>query len=341
MKNILKLLVTINFILQWVSCTFNPDIPLINCKPSCQNLKSINKKLFYPDSIICTLLVKDLNDKRFNCTAHPDSQELPMPDLQAWTGNCTLLEETFGTKSILLTIDPSVPGSFNGTLIIQDQQSAFTSLPYNIEMQFLEPFDSHPRSSSYWQLYNSDDTSMIKIDYTDKKLLFVFDTTQARQNTTTGIVSRFKLYGDFSISVDFRIRDDMDDGFETGFFVSTSSDTGKWSGDIAGIYLQGAQNRIRLECKSDNLQSFSKEVDLFSGKMGISRDSSRVSFFYHDGNPLQRPLPLTQLSYTSGDTVFIHIKMSVNDRKRPRHSFWNDLYILKGHIVSYPVPPVN
>jgi len=251
--------------------------------------------------------------------------------------NFTQLEETFGTKSILLTIDPSELGSFNGKLFIQDQQSAATSLPYNIGMQFFEPFDSHPRNSSNWKLYNSDDTSMVKIDYTDKKLLFVFDTTQTRQNTTTGIVSRFRISRDFSISVDFRIRDDMDDGFETGFFVSTSSDTGKWSGDIAGIYLQGTQNRIRIECRSDNLQSFSKETDQFSGRIGISRDSSKMSFFYHDGNPLQSPIPITQLSYTSNDTVFIHMKMSVKDRKRSRHTLWNDLYITRGHII----PGVN
>lgn len=324
-------------IFQLLLCTYNTNIPLSNSSPSCQNLTSINKQLFFPDNVVCTLFVNDLNDTKLTLDIHSDSQQTQKVDFNQFMAHFTQLEETFGTKSVLLTIDPSDLGSFNGKLFIHDQQGAFTSVPYNIAMQFLEPFDSHPRNSSNWQLYNNDDTSMVKIDYTDKKLLFVFDTTQTRLTTTTGIVSRFKLYGDFSISVDFRIRDDMDDGFETGFFVSTSSDTGKWSGDIAGIYLQGIQNRIRIECRSDNLQSFSKETDLFSGNIGISRDSSRVSFFYHDGNPLQSPVPLTQLSYTSNDTVFVHIKMSVKDRKRSRHTLWNDLRIARGHII----PGVN
>jgi hypothetical protein len=330
-----NLQICIFVIFQLVLCTYDTDIPLSNSIPACQNLASINKHLFFPDSVICTLLVNDLNDTKLNLHIQSDSQKIL--DFHPLATKYTLLEETFGTKSILLTIDPSDLGSFNGKLYIQDQQGALTSLPYNVVMQFFEPFDSHPRNSSNWQLYNSDDTSMVKIDFTDKKLLFVFDTTQTRQNATTGIVSRFKLYGDFSISVDFRIRDEMDDGFETGFFVSTSSDTGRWSGDIAGIYLQGIQNRIRMECRSDNLQSFSKETDLFSGQIAISRDSNKVSFFYHDGNPLQSPVPLTQLSYTSNDTVFIHIKMSVKDRKRCRHSLWNDLYVTRGRII----PNVN
>lgn len=332
-----NLLIFTLVIFQLLLCTYDTDILLSNSTPSCQNLTSINKQLFFPDSVLCTLFVKDQNDKKLNLNILSDSQQQQIPEFYPLEVNSTLLEETFDTKSIQLTIVPSVLGSFTGTFLIHDQKGASTSLPFTIGMQFLEPFDSHPRNSPYWQLYNSDDTSIIKIDFTDKKLLFIFDTIQVKQITSTGIVSRFKLCGDFSISVDFRIRDEMDDGFETGFFVSTSSDTGKWSGDIAGLYLQGTQNRIRIECRSDNLQSFSKETDLFSGKIGISRDSSLVSFYYHDGNPLQSPVPLTQLSYTSNDTVFIHIKMSVKDRKRSRHTLWNDLYITRGHII----PGVN
>jgi hypothetical protein len=333
-QNLLQFLL---IIFQFLLCTYNTDIPLSNSTPSCQNFTSINRQLFFPDSVVCTLLVKDLNDKKLTLSILSDSQQLQIPAFQPLKVNRTLLEETFGTKSILLSIDPSVLGNFKGIFLINDQNGAFTSLPFTINTQFFEPFDSHPLTSSNWQLYNSNDTSIIKIDFTDKKLLFIFDTIQAKQITSTGIVSRFRLCGNFSISVDFRIRDEMDDGFETGFFISTSNDTGKWGGDVAGIYLQGAQNRIRMECRSDNLQSFSKETDLFSGTIGISRDSSRVSFFYHDGNPMQSPIPLTQLSYTSNDTVFIHIKMSVKDRKRPRHSLWNDLYVTRGHII----PDVN
>jgi hypothetical protein len=300
-------------------------------------MSSINKRLFFPDSTVCTLLVKDLNDKTFHCSILPDSEKLYSPGhiQQGWPGSCTLLEETFDTKSILLKIDPTISGIYKGEFIISDQQDAFTSLPYEIITQFFEPFDSHPLYSPSWQLFNRNDTSTIKIDYTDKKLLFIFDTTGSNSGNSTGLVSSFRLAGSFSITIDFKIRDDMGDGFETGFFVSTSNDTGKWSGDIAGIYLQGNQNRIRLECKSVNLQSFSKEVDFFSGKIGISRDSDNVDFFYHDNNPSLSPVPLTRFAFSAEDTVFVHIKMVVKDRKRIRHSLWNDFYVTKGHIVPH------
>ncbi len=334
-KQYLAIFTFVSFL--FLLCTYNTDIPLSNSTPSCQNITSINKQLFFPDSVVCTLSVKDLNDKKLNFTTQSDSDLLQIPELPPVRANGTLLEETFDTKRILLTITPSVLGTFKGMFFIHDSKGASTPVPFTIGMQFLEPFDSHPRNSSYWQLYNSDDTSTIRIDFTDKKLLFIFDSTQAKQVNATGLVSRFKLCGNFSTSVDFRIRDEMDDGFETGFFISTSNDTGKWSGDVAGIFLQGTQNRIRIECRSDNLQSFSKETDLFSGNIGISRDSNRVSFFYHDGNPIQSPVSLTQHSYTSNDTVFIHIKMSVKDRKRSRHTLWNDLRVARGHII----PGVN
>jgi hypothetical protein len=297
-------------------------------------MTSINKTLFFPESTVCTLFVSDLNDKRFSCSIFPDSSiSNPPVNIPEWPGTCKLLNETFDTKSILLTMNPKKPGSYKGVLLISDNHNAFTSLPYSITAQFYESFDSHPLLSHNWRLYNSNDSFTVKIDYPDKKLLLIFDTTETTLYHATGIVSRFRLAGDFRISIDFRIRDDMIDGFETGFFVSTSSDTGKWSGDITGIYLKGNQNHIRLECKSVNLQSFSKEVDNFNGNLCISRDSSNIDFYYHDGNPLQNPIPITRFTGSSEDTVFIHIKMVVKDRKRLRHSLWNDFYITKGSIV--------
>lgn len=321
-------------VLLLISCTRDTDIALTNCAPSCVNMTSISRTLFFPESTVCTLLVKDLNDKRFSCSILQDPSISHSPgNIQEWPGTFKLLNETFGTKSILLTINPKKPGNYNGVLLIDDNHNAFTSLPYTITAQFYESFDSRPLLYHNWQLYNSNDSSTVKIDYPDKKLLFIFDTTQSSLCNTTGIISRFKLAGDFRISIDFRIRDDMIDGFETGFFVSTSNDTGKWSGDIAGIYLQGNQNHIRMECKSVNLQSFSKEVGIFNGNLCISRDNRNITFCYHDGNPLQNPIPIARFTGSPEDTVFIHIKMTVKDRKRLRHSLWNDFYITKGTII--------
>ena len=334
MKN-RSIFICILFCTRFVSCVYDLDIPLTNNHPKCTSHEQIETTVYYPDDFVANLSISDLNDETVTLSAWAcDTGESQCDSVieVLWPGTYSYIKNGYGTKLITLSLDTNLMGIFSGMLIIRDSYNALSSLPYRVQKLFFEPFDTYPLSENYWKKYHQGETTTIGYHYVDKKLLFSFDEDDSTKLLSTGIISFFALSGDFHITIDFRLKDEMNDGFEIGFFVSTSSDTGKWDGDRAGIFIQGKQAQIRMECSSIEMQTYSRDLNLTSGELGISRQGQRLSYYYHDGNPLVSPESPISHTYVY-DSVFVHLKMSVTDRTRNHHVSWNDFYITRGFLV--------
>lgn len=313
------------------SCVFDPDIALVNDKPQCTSHRSIVKCIYYPESIVCTLSVTDLNDASLKALVCPesDSSLSSASDTFLWYGNCTLLQENYNIKKLAISLDTNLMGLYSGVLLITDSYGAYAGLPFEINNIFCDSFDS-PDLSGYWNNYITGDTNAINFDFTDRKLQFLF--SESDNILSDGIRSAFRISGDFSITVDLKLRDEMTDGFETSFFISNSQDTGRWGVKTGGIFLSGKQNQLILECRSVNLQSYIIDEDRNSGKLGMTRQGSKLSFFYTDGDPRIKPQPITTHEYYADSAVYVHLRMKVSELSKTRHCLWNNFMVVKGSL---------
>ena len=323
------------------ACFFDADLPLQNDSPSCTNRSEIKATLLYPESSVCTLSISDRNDSMVSLSAVPgnamtgdglsyDSLSIP------WPGRYEFLSTGYGVKLLHLLLDTNRMGRYNGILLLQDAASATLRIPYDIEKKFIDPFDTSPLSDDVWESYVTDDSLHLGFDYIDGKLAFTFrrsdDTLHAP--LSTGIRSRFSLPSSFFATVDFKLRDEMDEAFEVGFFISSSSDTGRWAGGQAGIFISGVNGRLRFECRSINLQSYSYETSVVAGELGMARTDSTITYYLHDGNPAVVPLPLTFQTYPAEVPVYMHLKMIVRDLSKDRNCYWNDFTVPEG-LISF------
>lgn len=316
------------------SCIFNTDISLENDIPQCISHRVISKNLFFPENNICTLTVEDLNDSRLQllvCPGNDYAVDNKLTDTVPWYGNCTLLQETYDKKELWLTLDSNFLGLYTGTLIIKDAHNSCFSLPFTINKIFCDSFDS-PILSRHWSKYSENDTESIGFDYTDHKLQFKF--SQLHKLMTTGVRSTFKIGGDFRISVDIKLRDEMLDGFETGFLVSNRPDTSRWGASTGGIFLYGKDNQLSIECRSNNLQSYIMDESRSCGTFEITRQGSKLIFYFSDGNNKFHPQSITTHSYDQNSEVYIHLRMKVLDNYRNRHCLWNNLTVHHGYIIQ-------
>ena len=325
------------------SCFFDADLPLVNNPPSITGTSKINAQLFYPDSTLCTLTVADRNDSLFSlsaipCTSMTDETGECFPQREtSWPGGFTMLSGGYGDKRCVLYWSSNEMGVYRGMLFFTDAEGAADTVPYVVSRKFIDTFDDFNLEPESWRLYVPGDSVHCGFDYVDGKLVFMFkkDAAAPEGRQSTGMCSRFSLQGNFYASIDFKLRDEMDEAFEVSFFVSTSSDTGRWSGEKAGIFITGVNGRLRFECRSVDLQSYSFETATTTGELGISRNDSTVSYFFHDGNPAVVPQRLAFQSFPGDTTVFVHLKMSVADSRRDRNCYWNDFTVAEG-MISFP-----
>jgi len=307
-------------------CMYDTGIPLQNDPPEIINSLMIEKTLRFPDSIICTLAINDLNDRSLSISALPDSGNSTV-----WDGTIKALDSGLEMKHYEIAACSERMGVYNGIFTVTDERGDSDSLPYAIRKLFIDPFDVFPADTSLWRSYRDSD-EQITFDFIDSKLLFLFDTLGDTSIYSTGIRSRFNLSAPLNTSIDFDLRDDMDDAFEIVFFLSTSPDTGKWSGDVAGFYLTGNQGRVRVNCRSISMQSFSREIDFNRGTMQLALTHDQISYTCYNGDPGILPSALTTFSYNYHDSLYVHLKMTVANHSRERHCGWNNFKVTEGLI---------
>lgn len=317
------------------SCAFDMDIPLENDLPSSVDQLSITKNLIYPDSFIGKVSISDLNDK----SLHINSTDCVFP-LNKNNNNSNFflfrnLDTTYSTKHIELLLNSSLMGIYSGNFLIADDHNGQLKLPFNIFLQFQDPFDNYPLSKSWWSLYKVGDPC-IGFDYTDRKLRFRIEEGKTETQITTGLRSNFKLVGDFSTSIDFNLPENMRDGFECSFFVSTSPDTGTWNGSKAGFFISGNNGSVIFECRSTMFQSYSVDTSrISSGSLKLVRKLNQLSFFFYrnsTNSQLSNDPPLSTLSFESDDTLFVHLRFIVKDKLKERYCMWNNFSVQEGLI---------
>jgi hypothetical protein len=326
-------------VLMFASCVFNPDTPLQNDSPVCQNPSALqHARLSYPDSMLCTLHVADRNDSVLSLSVRTRAAPsfagpTNSPSLSPWPGSYDFLSAGYGTKDLRLFYPGNSLGTYEGTLLIRDNAGAIDSFRFAIQKTFLDPFDSQSLFDRNWTDYNQADSTNIQFD--DKALTFFFKAQTQSPSTlrSTGIRSNFRLQDSFTATVDVKLRDAMTEGFEIGFFVSSSPDTERWVGKKTGIFLSGANGRISLEYRSIDFQSNSRETAATSGKLGISRTDSTITYFFGDRDSVINPLDTISHYFPSNIPVYIHLKMTVVDQVKDRHCSWNDLTITKGMLT--------
>lgn len=311
-----------------MSCIFDPHIPIRNNPPVCTNMQSIDKTIFYPESSICTLYISDLNDRHLQISFIQNDS----PDTLPCFCSFQCINESFDLKYIYLWLNTNLLKTYTGSLFIKDSHQEQTMIPYRIRSIFLEHFDSFPLSAKNWTYYSNPEAKHLRFDYIDRKLQFVFDSTS--QELSTGIRSNFKIGGDFTASIELKLRDEMKDGFTVNFFISNSADTGKWDGDIAGISISGLQSSMKLDCKSIELQNYSRVEKMTSGELKLSRKGSLLNYYFNDGTTSSDSQPVITHSYLPDDSVYIHLKMTVSDLSKVRHCSWNNFAVTEG-IFSF------
>ncbi len=307
----------------FLSCYHNTNIPLNNNTPAIVAANSVlNKSIYYPDSLIDSISISDLNDSIVSVS-------------NAWIGTSRLVEKTLGTKTVLLFYPGCQFGDFSGRFDVVDQQGGKCPIEYDFKKKYIETFDLFPING--WKFYSILDTgSVIKrsfISTADATLQFIF---QADVSTAaackTGIRSNFTVKGDFTCSIEFSLLEFFKNGYECGFFVSTTDDTGKWAGDVAGIYLSAINASTEIKCKSINGQVSSTVRDYFSGVLWLSKTDSTMHFIYSSmGNTDQDTL--NKLNFPVNNNLFFHLRMIVDNRQETRSCAWNNFTIHKGTLV--------
>ncbi len=306
------------------SCLHDLNIPLSNDRP--EFMSSIDSEIVitYPDSVACTLAVLDKNDSIVHFS---DS-------VGRWPGEIVQLNEAVGLKKFLMVLGGPSLGAHEGLLRVYDSWGESSCIGYHISRVFYDSFDNAQLDKNIWRLYESADTSCLAYEWDDKKLRFSFAANKESGEQAAGMRSLFRLAGDFKARIAFELRDDMFSGFETAFFVSTKPDTGRWTGEKAGLFLSGGdEDRVRLQARSVNFQISSRETPIYSGSFLIERTGATVIFECRDMDPRSDNSVFNDGFDYSLDTVYVHLSMKVADLERSRHCSWNNFQVDRGTIL--------
>jgi hypothetical protein len=335
-KNTGHISVALALVLLHFACQFDTTVPLQNNTPHWSTDQTLRRTLLFPDSALCTLRVEDLNDTALALRAcfTGDSSDTTCENPGPWPWSCQWSETTLGERSIRCSIDPCSLGVFFGRFLISDNQGAAMVVPFSFSMVIADPFNRYPISPEFWVPEPISDSTFIGFDFMNSKLKFSFSETNDSVAASTGLRSRFALSGDMETSVQFQLRDDMREGFEVAFRISTSSSAGPWDGDKTGFLITGLPNQVRFTCSSVNMQTDSRDVSRnfmeFGGYLSIARKADSVAYKFIPGDPLLPVIPMNKFSFPADSAVFVYIRMSVTDRLRARHCLWSNFRVTKG-----------
>jgi hypothetical protein len=333
-----RIVITIAVALAVPACQFDTTVPLQNNTPHWSTDQTLRRTLQFPDSDLCTLRVEDLNDTALALLVcfTGDSADTTCENPGPWPWKYQWSEVKPGERSVHCSIDPCSLGIFSGRFRISDSQGAALVVPFSFSMVIADPFNRYPISPELWVPEAIPDSTFIGFDFMNAKLKFAFSETADSAAASTGLRSRFALSGDLETSVQFQLRDDMREGFEIAFRISTSPSGGLWDGDKAGFLITGLPNQVRFTCLSVNMQTDSRDVSRnfpdFAGYLKIARQADSVEYQFIPGDPQLPVLPMNKFSFPANTAVFVHIRMSVTDRLRPRHCLWSDFRVTKGRV---------
>jgi hypothetical protein len=336
-----RLAVVIAVALAAPGCQFNTAVPMNNNPPHWSVDQAIHKTLRYPDSTLCTLNVEDLNDTFLSIRAcfTGEITDTGCTNPGPWPYSFKRSREELGARTIVFMHDPCLLGFYCGHIRFEDHEGAGMKVPFSYSAMLSDPLDTFPVSEVFWTPEPISDSTFIVFDFMNNKVKFAFpetgDSTGA-DPASTGLRSKFSISGDLETSVLFQLRDDMKEGFEVAFRISTSPSAGPWEGDKTGFLITGLPNHVRFTCSSINLQTDSRDVSRnlsdFAGYLKIARKADSVSYQFIPGDPQLPIIPMNKFWFPADTGVYVHMRMSVTDRLRARHCLWSDFRVTQGNL---------
>ncbi|MBN2036089.1 MAG: hypothetical protein JW768_05045 [Chitinispirillaceae bacterium] len=319
-------------------CQFSTDLAMNNNPPHWSSSQSVRQTVFFPDSTLCTLMVEDLNDSILSLSAcfFKDSTDTICKNPSPWPWSPIWSEPALGIRSVCCGIDPCSLGVFWGAFLIRDDENEGMSIPFSYSVILSDPFDHFPISKEFWTPQPQSDSGFIGFDYLNNKVKFDFVESADSTPASTGVRTMFMVSGDLETSVQFKLRDDMRDGFEVAFQISTSPLAGHWDGQKTGFLITGLPTHVRFTCFSVNMQTDTRDVTRnfpeFAGYLSIKRQADSVSFLFVPGDPRLPVIPMNRFTFPGDSAVYVHVRMGVSDRLRTRHCLWSDFRVDRGMV---------
>ncbi|MBN1129287.1 MAG: hypothetical protein JXA71_09890 [Chitinispirillaceae bacterium] len=320
------------------ACQFNTMVPMNNNPPHLGAHREVRATINYPDSALCTLSVEDLNDTALSLAAcfFGDSTDTACIAYRSWPWSHHWSGALPGTVDLCLAVDPCSLGLFSGTLRIEDLVGAFIALPFGYAMQLSDPLNHYPVAANNWTIEPLPDSAFVGFDFPTNRLKFTFAENGDTAPASTGLRTAFALAGDLETGVLFQLRDDMREGFEVSFFISTSPLSGPWDGEKTGFRITGQSSHVRFTCFSVTMQTDSRDVSRnfpeFAGYLNIARKADSIRYRFVPGDPQLTELPMNRFSFPADTAVYVHLRMSVTDRLRTRHCLWSDFGVIRGRV---------
>lgn len=309
------------------------DIPLTNDIPS-STIRILVDTLVYPESTVATIDISDLNDSLLRVYMVPEGLD-PYGVLTAPLVDSVVAD--LGPKPVRLNFTGCKFGSFKGNYVVCDQQYGRCVIPYHITKTFIDGFSVSPFESRYWRCYNPTDSMHVNLHYPGPTLRFSFPANDTSGMMTAGVVGRFCLVGDFSISIDYKLRDEMLDGFTADFFVSPTQDTSRWS-KRCGLFLAGNTNGTSSWITATlgvGVNLTRRDIEVYDGRLCIQRKGDDVTLMCQQ-LPTSGPDDPKKIVTFDADTVWVHLRMIVKDHARTRHSEWDDFSVTAGEVLFNP-----
>lgn len=319
---------------------FSTDAPLQNNRPRIIGPAGLIKKtLQYPDSMVCTLSVCDLNDTQLNvhvCVGQ-DSLDTACTLIPPPAMGYLWLKNLPGTQEVALSFSTLAMGTYYGHVHIIDPDSAGLKVPYVISVLMNDSLRKH-LDPLFWITDSNSSNITFSLTLSDK-LQFLFQGTGDSTGDQTGIRSKFSIRGDLETSINFQLRDDMISGFEISYYLSTSPGTGVWDGDNAGFYITGitANSLVRFTTKSINLATESRELvrntgQTIAGRLTLTRTGDTAGYSFTPFGESLNSLTMNKFYFPGDSTVYVHARMKVDDLLKTRHCFWSDFELKKGTV---------
>ena len=322
-------------------CQISTDLPLSNDIPHLVKQLTMPITLFYPDSMLCTLAVEDLNDTRLSMRscAYKDTTDTICSNPGPWMGSCRWLNEGLGLKQAIVGFHANRMGRYWGHWHVEDSAGAGVKVPYDITILLEDAMDTFLRDTAVWAPPLPGDSGYIIFDHNNNKWKFSFPAVTGPDSlspASTDLHTRFRVAGDLQTSMRFQLRDDMTSGFEVSFYLSTSPNAGPWEGDKTGFFITGNAGEIHFTSSSIEYQTYSMDVERrvsnLAGQLVISRKSDIMNYTYVPGDPGSPPVSMNSLTFPADTALFIHLGMKVDDRLHIRHCLFSDFEILKGEL---------
>ncbi len=319
-----------------ISC-HNLNVTLENYIPYIKSPVAIERSLYYPDTIVCTLSVEDLNDSLFTVKSIINDSFTTIQegwDTVDWPGNYFQINKDFDTKELVLTLPGHTMGLLKGMLYICDTHDASDALPFSILRSLQDTFTIASPDTNLWVLYSPNDTAQITTEHYISNLMLQFKIDSTSSDLSVGLRGKFGIVGDFCVSVLFGLKENINDisNIDLSFFVSTSPDTGEYSGINAGFDIYSEKSLLHAKA-GKGLSMKSSIISFFTGNMCIERIDNEMSLYCWDENVQTNPEPLKTVTFPPTDTLYVHLKMSVDSKACKRICRWDNFVIERGQIA--------